>query len=69
MRRNNPGMFARALGRPTLMWCCASTTKTALARTHAGTLKVWETAGRALMFRGQESTPKTTMPGTMWLSR
>ena len=53
-RRNNAGMFARALSQnPDI--ALRVNHETALARTQAGTLKVWET-DQALMFRGQVNT-------------
>ena len=53
-RRNNQGMFGRSLGQnPDI--ALRINHETALARTQAGTLKVWETQD-GLMFEGQVNT-------------
>ena len=53
-RRNNPGMFARSLSQnPDI--ALRVNHETALARTQAGTLKVWET-DQALLFEGKVNT-------------
>ena len=53
-RRNNPGMFARSLNlNPDI--ALRVNHETALARTQAGTLKVWETE-QALLFEGRVNT-------------
>ena len=58
MRRNNPGMFGRALAQnPDIV--LRVNHQEALARTHAGTLEVWET-DQALMFRGKINLQTTT---------
>ena len=56
-RRNNQGMFGRSLGQnPDI--ALRVNHETALARTQAGTLKVWET-DKALMFEGRVNTNTT----------
>ena len=53
-RRNNPGMFGRSLGQNPDV-ALRVNHETALARTQAGTLRVWET-DQALMFEGKVNT-------------